>query len=84
MINICQIIQGHIEAAENYIEKPSEGALLFEESNFLPTEWDIQTTSGYSSTMPMFLYILGEMTIEVKPVSTGELVLFMRKVYDKM
>lgn len=58
--------------------------MLFHESNFTRQEWEVTTTSGYSSTMPLFLYVLEEKKQEVKPATTGDLILFMRKVMDKM
>lgn len=56
MENVSTIIIKHILAAELYITTPTEGASLFNESNFKRQEWNIQTTSGYSSTMPLFIY----------------------------
>lgn len=56
MENVSTLIIKHILAAELYITTPTEGASLFNESNFKRTEWNIQTTSGYSSTMPLFIY----------------------------
>jgi hypothetical protein len=56
MENISALIIKHIFAAELYISTPTEGASLFNESNFKRQEWNIQTTSGYSSTMPLFIY----------------------------
>ena len=34
--------------------------MLFHEKNFTRQEWIIQSTNGYSSTMPLFLYVLEE------------------------
>lgn len=33
--NVCSIIFKHIEAAEKFISVPTEGAMLFNEVNFL-------------------------------------------------
>jgi len=66
MINVCEIIFKHIEAAEKYIINPTEGAQLFHENHFVLHEWFVTTTSGYSSTMPMFLYVLEEIEHEIK------------------
>lgn len=82
--NVCQIIFKHIEAAEAYIEVPTQAARLFHEHNFMGHEWNIQTTSGYSSTMPLFLYVLEEIPYHEKPCAEGDLILFMRKIFDKM
>lgn len=60
MTNVCSVIFKHIEAAEAYIEEPTQAALLFHEHNFIGHEWFIQSTGGYSSTMPLFLYALEE------------------------
>ena len=84
IINVCQIIYKHIEAAENYIEMPTQAALLFHEHNFIGHEWNIQTTSGYSSTMPLFLYVLEEIPYEEKPCSEDILIKFMRRIFEKM
>ena len=56
MENVSALIIKHILSAELYINTPTEGASLFNESNFKRQEWNIQTTSGYSSTMPLFIY----------------------------
>lgn len=85
MINmVSSIIFKHIEAAERYIEEPTQAALLFHEHNFIGHEWHIQTTSGYSSTMPLFLYVLEEIEYEDKPCAEGDLIMFMRKIFEKM
>lgn len=34
MQNVCQIIYAHIQAAEKFIKKPTNGALLFDEGNY--------------------------------------------------
>lgn len=39
--NVCQIIYTHIEAAQKFIERPTEAALLFHENNFVRHEWVI-------------------------------------------
>jgi hypothetical protein len=39
--NVCQIIFKHIEAAEAYIEVPTQAARLFHEHNFMGHEWNI-------------------------------------------
>lgn len=84
MTNVCQIIFKHIEAAQKFIEKPTEAALLFHENNFIRHEWIIQSTGGYSSTMPLFLYVLEDIEYVEKPAAEGDLILFMRKILDKM
>ena len=56
--NVSQIIFKHIQAAEYYITEPTQAALLFHEFNFVRHEWVVQTINGYSSTMPLFLYVL--------------------------
>mmetsp|Transcript_45174 Transcript_45174/g.32990 ORF Transcript_45174/g.32990 Transcript_45174/m.32990 type:complete len:425 (-) Transcript_45174:221-1495(-) len=82
--NVCSIIIKHIEAAEKFIKKPTDAALIFEEKNFLRQEWYITTTSGYSSTMPLFLYVLEKIEVVVQRVQKEDLVEFMKKVMDKM
>ena len=84
MTNVCQIMFNHIEAAERYIEEPTQAALLFHENNFLRHEWLVQTTSGYSSTMPLFLYALEDVQYEERKVAEGDVILFMRKIFEKM
>jgi hypothetical protein len=58
--------------------------MLFHEQNFKGQEWLVQTTSGYSSTMPLFLYVLEDLPYEEKACNDGDLILFMRKIFDKM
>lgn len=82
--NVCSVIYRHILAAEHFIPKPTEGALLFHENNFILQEWAIQTTSGYSSTMPLFIYVYEKIEKEVKQVKVQELVQFMNKIFEKM
>ena len=84
IMNVCAILIKHIEAAESFIKIPTEGAKLFQESNFTRHEWIVTTTSGYSSTMPLFVYVLEEIKQETKPATEGDLILFMRKIMDKM
>lgn len=84
MTNVSQIIANHIDAAEMYITQPTQAALLFHENNFIRHEWIVSTTSGYSSTMPLFLYVLEEIQYVEKPAAEGDIILFMRKVFEKM
>jgi hypothetical protein len=57
---------------------------LFHDHNFIGHEWTIQTTTGYSSTMPLFLYVLEEIEYQENPCGEGDLILFMRKIFEKM
>ena len=84
MENVASLILKHILAAELYITVPTEGASLFNESNFKRQEWNIQTTSGYSSTMPLFIYTYEQVVVPVKPCSEGDVLKFMRKVFETM
>ena len=84
IVNVCTILFKHIEAAERFIIHPTEGALLFHERNFTLHEWEVQTTSGYSSTMPLFLYVLEEIELVIKPATLPELIAFMKRIFDKM
>jgi hypothetical protein len=84
MNNVCSVIFKHIEAAETYIEQPTQAALLFHEHNFIGHEWLVQSTGGYSSTMPLFLYVLEEIEYREQPCAEGDLILFMRKIFEKM
>ena len=84
MENVCTIIIKHILAAELYISTPTEGASLFNESNFKRQEWNIQTTSGYSSTMPLFIYTYEQVIVPIRPCSEADVLKFMRKVFEKM
>lgn len=84
IVNVCTILFKHIEAAEKFIIQPTEGALLFHEHNFTLHEWVVQTTSGYSSTMPLFLYVLEEIEHVIKPATQSELIAFMKRIFDKM
>lgn len=84
MENVSSIVTKHILAAELYILKPTEGASLFNESNFKRKEWNIQTTSGYSSTMPLFIYTYDQVIELIKPCSESDVLKFMRKIFDKM
>ena len=85
MENVCKIIIKHIFAAEHFIKTPTEGASLFNESNFRRQEWNIQTTSGYSSSMPLFIYTYEQV---VEPIISykeekleADLLKFMRKIF---
>ena len=82
--NVSSIIFKHIEAAEKFIIRPTEGALLFHEDNFVLHEWIITSTSGYSSTMPLFLYSLEEIHHDIKPATVPDLIAFVKKIFDKM
>ena len=84
MENVSTIIIKHILAAELYISTPTEGASLFNESNFKRQEWNIQTTSGYSSTMPLFIYTYQKVIEPIKPCHEADVLRFMRKIFDKM
>jgi hypothetical protein len=44
----------------------------------------ITSTSGYSSTMPLFLYSLEEIHHEIKPCTVPDLIAFVKKIFDKM
>jgi hypothetical protein len=67
---VCSIIVKHIDAAEKFITIPTQGAMLFHEENFVRKEWYITTTSGFSSTMPMFLYNIEELEVEINAVTS--------------
>ena len=82
MENVAAIISKHILAAELYITAPTEGASLFNESNFKRQEWNIQTTSGYSSTMPLFIYTYQKVVQPVSPCKEEDILKFIRKVVD--
>lgn len=84
MENISAFIIKHIFAAELYINPPTEGASLFNESNFKRQEWNIQTTSGYSSTMPLFIYTYEKVIEPIKPCTEADVLKFMRKIFDTM
>ena len=64
--------------------EPTEGASLFNESNFIRLHWNIQSTSGYSSTMPLFIYSYEKIVEPVKSCTEGDILAFMRKIFDKM
>ena len=82
--NVAAIIIKHILTAEIYIGKPSEGAQLFNESNQIRQEWNIQTTSGYSSTMPLFIYDYQKVIRPVRTCSESDVLQFMRKIFGTM
>lgn len=84
MANISVIIIKHIFAAEMYINTPTEGASLFNEANFRRQEWNIQTTSGYSSTMPLFIYTYEKVIEPIKPCTEADVLKFIRKIFDTM
>lgn len=84
MENVSAILIKHIFTAELYITKPTEGASLFIESNFKRQQWNIATTSGYSSTMPLFIYAYDKVIEPVRPCSESDILKFMRKIFDKM
>lgn len=84
MENVACIVTKHILAAELYIHTPTEGASLFNDSNFKRQEWRIQTTSGYSSTMPLFIYTYEKVTEPTRPCSESDVLKFLRKIFDKM
>jgi hypothetical protein len=84
LANVCGIIFKHIEAAETYIEVPTQAALLFHETNFMRREWVVETTDGYSSTMPLFVYVLEKIDYRDKAIAEGDVILFMRKIIEKM
>lgn len=67
MTYVSSIIFKHVFTAEMLIPKPTEGAALFNESNQTRPEWMIQKTSGFSSTLPMFVYSYEPVTKPVIP-----------------
>ena len=67
MENVSAILIKHILLAELYVNPPSQGANLFKESNFKRQEWHIQTTGGYGSTMPLFIYSYDKVVDPVTP-----------------
>ena len=84
LTNVSQIVFNHIEAAEEHIKAPTFAALLFHENNFIRHEWLVKTTSGYSSTMPLFVYVLEDIEYVERRVGEGDVIMFIRKVFDKM
>jgi len=66
MRNVCQILFNHVEAAEKYIGTPTSGALLFDERLYGRKEWEINSVSGLSTTMPLFVYTLEKIETEEK------------------
>ena len=63
---VSRVILSHILSSENNIKVASPGALMFEEVNFLRKRWKIHTSSGFSSTMPVFNYVLEEVKYRPK------------------
>ena len=64
---VSTIIFKHIFTAEMLIPKPTEGAALFNESNQTRPEWMIQKTSGFGSTLPLFIYSYEPVTKPIQP-----------------
>ena len=84
MENVSGLLIKHILSAELYVNPPSQGASLFKESNFKRQEWQIQTTGGFSSTMPLFIYSYDKIVDPVHPCSKNEIFMFYRKIFDIM
>lgn len=84
MENVATLIIKHVLSAELYINAPTEGASLFNESNFIRYHWNIQSTSGYSCTMPIFIYSYEKIVEPVRTCTESDILAFMRKVFDKM
>lgn len=74
----------HISAAEHLIPKPTEGACLFHNQNFKPHKWQIQTVSGYSSTMPLFNFYFEKEQYAEQECLEEDIVKFMRLLISKM
>jgi hypothetical protein len=79
---VSAILIKHILLAEIYINHPSQGASLFKESNFKRKEWSIQTTGGYGSTMPLFIYSYDKIVDPVQRCTQNDILLFYRKIFD--
>ena len=58
--------------------------MLFHESNFLGSQWNIYSATGYSSTMPLFYFHFEEEPYDVVECELGHVVKLMRDVIDKM
>ena len=82
--NVSHIIVSHICEAQRLIPEPTEGAKLFHEYNFMPHQWTIQTTSGYSSTMPLFYFYFEEVPYESSHPDPEDVMRFIRNMIDKM
>lgn len=84
MKNVCQIIYNHIISAEKYVKSPTVGALLFDERHYGRKEWIITSSSGFNSTMPLFVYKLDRIKQDLTAPAIDDIFLMMRKIFDKM
>ncbi len=84
MEKVAAITIKHILAAELYIKAPTEGASLFNESNFVKMQWNIQSTSGYSCTIPIFIYSYQKVVRPIRAATESDILGFMRKIFDQM
>lgn len=82
--NVSFLIWQHIKEAERLINEPTEAAMLFHESNFIGSQWDIYNATGYSSTMPLFYFHFQEVPFEVKACDVKDVVELMREVINGM
>jgi hypothetical protein len=82
--NVSTIVVTHICEAQRLIPEATEGAKLFHEHNFLRHQWNIQTATGYSSTMPLFYFHFEKIEYDEEHPEQQDVMRFMRDVMDKM
>ena len=82
--NVSHIIEGHISEAQRLIPEPTEGSKLFHEYNFMPHEWHIESTNGYSSTMPFFYFHFAKVPYEARHPDKQDIMKFIRNIMDMM
>lgn len=57
---------------------------MFEEVNFLRKRWKIHATTGFSSTMPMFNYVLEEVKYKPKMPQLEDIMYLYTKIFNQM
>ena len=62
----------------------TEGSKLFHEYNFMPHMWTIESTGGFSTTLPYFFFYFEKVDYEERHPASEDIMRFIRDVMDKM
>lgn len=81
---VSVMIYKHIKYSEEFIHPPTTGAMLFNEEDYLLPKWEIFTTHGFCSTLPLFVYSLKSVKYQPEKVTFKSIQRYITKIFNKL
>ena len=77
---VSKILHSHIMFSEENIHEPSQGATLFDERIYKQQRWVVNSTKGFSSTLPLFMYSVTKIEYEEEEWSAEDVARFIKRI----